>query len=145
MKSQKSQIHKLCNIKDLKNSQKKVNVLNIRCIIFKAIGYIILSSVSALYPSRFRHPDSMSGCRSQIVFIPALICSHKIEPRGQSSEPVFSIEGLFGNLASKFSIASVLVLPDLLLQHAELIAPRRIDLLPSSLTLIGLAQKNHRR
>jgi hypothetical protein len=61
------------------------------------------------------------------------------------SEPVFSIEGLFGNLASKFSVASVLVLPDLLLQHAELIAPRRIDLLSSSVTLIGLAQKNHRR
>jgi hypothetical protein len=57
------------------------------------------------------------------------------------SELVFRIEGLFGNLASKFSIASVLVLPDLLLQHTELIAPRRTDLLPSSLTLIGLAQK----
>jgi hypothetical protein len=36
-----------------------MNVLNIRCITFKAIGYIILSQRHAQADSR--RPDSMSG------------------------------------------------------------------------------------
>jgi hypothetical protein len=36
---------KVSNIKDLKNSQEMMKVLNIRCITFKAIGYIIRLSL----------------------------------------------------------------------------------------------------